>query len=84
MSSYHQHINAIMYRCKIELKVERVMSQCASSEAGEPYSLVPRPPPHIGCVIRTASDNSCGGGLGTRLGEPCHLVQDKLIKLSLL
>ena len=29
-------------------------------------SLVPRPPPLLS-VIRTASDDSCSGGLGTRL-----------------
>lgn len=39
-----------MYRCETELRVQRVMSQCSSSEAG----------------------------------KPCHLAQEKLIKLNLL
>ena len=35
---------------------------------GTAPSLVPRPPPQLSSlVIRTASDDSCGGGLGTRL-----------------
>ena len=30
-------------------------------------SLVPSPPPQLSLLANTASDDSCGGGLGTRL-----------------
>ena len=50
-------------------------------------SLVPSPPPQLLSLavritwrIRTASDDSCGGGLGTRLGE----VKHQWLKISVI
>ena len=43
-----------------------VTGERAVSE-GRLNSLVPRPPQLSSRVIRTASEDSCGGGLGTRL-----------------
>ena len=42
-------------------------------------SLIPSPPPQLSSLIRTASDDSCGGGLGTRLAghPPTVLVAGK-------
>ena len=51
-------------------------AQTAKDVEGVYVSLVPSPPPQLSSlavritwrVIHTASDDSCGGGLGTRLG----------------
>ena len=49
-----------------------------SGREGGGASLTPSPPPQLSSlailrVIRTASDDSCGGGLGTRLGR-CPII----------
>ena len=65
----HPHFKTLLVKCHCCQNGDNGAREHPSDkDDGTAPSLVPRPPPQLSSlVIRTASDDSCGGGLGTRL-----------------